>query len=288
MVVDILLHEVRAAGLSAACIQKLLTPDPRSGFYGWAEFSKACDAAVELAGGHAQFAALVEATILGAIPHVVGLAPVFGCATTFAQFAVESMDATAFVGLRYTCSKPEPDRLLVRLAGAPSWQAGPSLMMGALGALRQLVAPLGHGTATVVPLGGLSSGVLEVRIPRSAAGCAKPLTSAERALFGMMRNVRQDLEQRHQLAALLAAQPERGEGQVSRPAELFAIRARRRWNLTPTEVDVLTCVCSGLSNKEIGAALSRAESTIELHMTRILKKTGARNRALLVALYFQP
>lgn len=45
-----------------------------------------------------------------------------------------------------------------------------------------------------------------------------------------------------------------------------------------TEREVLTAIASGWSNIEIGERLNLAESTVKTHVSRILAKTGARDR----------
>ncbi|HET7741187.1 MAG TPA: helix-turn-helix transcriptional regulator [Mycobacterium sp.] len=62
--------------------------------------------------------------------------------------------------------------------------------------------------------------------------------------------------------------------------------AARRWNLTPKQVEVLGLLAHGLSNRSIAAALGCAGSTVELHVTALLRKTHCRGRAALVARYW--
>jgi DNA-binding NarL/FixJ family response regulator len=49
--------------------------------------------------------------------------------------------------------------------------------------------------------------------------------------------------------------------------------------LSSRELQVLTMLTEGLANKEIARRLDIEEVTIKLHMTRIFKKLGVRNRA---------
>ena len=58
-------------------------------------------------------------------------------------------------------------------------------------------------------------------------------------------------------------------------------------DLTPREVEVLSQIAAGLSNTEIAAALFVSEATIKTHINHILSKTGARDRAQLVAYAFK-
>jgi DNA-binding NarL/FixJ family response regulator len=59
-----------------------------------------------------------------------------------------------------------------------------------------------------------------------------------------------------------------------------------RQPLTPREVDVLTCVCRGMPNKQIARELGLSEKTVKTHVGHILAKLGVtdRTQAALLAL----
>jgi DNA-binding CsgD family transcriptional regulator len=63
--------------------------------------------------------------------------------------------------------------------------------------------------------------------------------------------------------------------------------ARERWRLTPRETQVLAIVMRGKSNKEIAVALSCTISTVEVHVSRLLKKAGTDGRTGLLAKYWK-
>jgi DNA-binding NarL/FixJ family response regulator len=54
--------------------------------------------------------------------------------------------------------------------------------------------------------------------------------------------------------------------------------ARKRFGLTPREVEITSAVVSGLSNKEIAKKLALSEDTVKHHLTNIFDKMGASNR----------
>lgn len=78
-----------------------------------------------------------------------------------------------------------------------------------------------------------------------------------------------------QVLRVLASVP-----QVGRPTSLLA-------RLTPREQEVLVLMASGLSNADITARLVLSEATVRTHVSRILMKTGSRDRTQAVVLAYQ-
>ena len=56
-----------------------------------------------------------------------------------------------------------------------------------------------------------------------------------------------------------------------------------RYALTKREVEVLTLILNGLSGSEIAQTLSIAETTVADYVKQLLRKTGAKNRADMLA-----
>jgi DNA-binding CsgD family transcriptional regulator len=63
-------------------------------------------------------------------------------------------------------------------------------------------------------------------------------------------------------------------------------RAIALWHLTPRQAEVLRLVVRGDSNKDIARVLSCAESTVELHVTQLLRRSEAGSRTQLVAQFW--
>jgi DNA-binding NarL/FixJ family response regulator len=58
--------------------------------------------------------------------------------------------------------------------------------------------------------------------------------------------------------------------------------ARRRWNLTERQTQVLELVSRGLTNALIAEELQIKEATVEFHVTALFDKVGVSNRATLI------
>jgi DNA-binding NarL/FixJ family response regulator len=81
------------------------------------------------------------------------------------------------------------------------------------------------------------------------------------------------------LAGLLQAVRNVHQGEQVIPADIARrLAARVTSHLSQRELEVLTLLGRGLSNKEIGASLNVVESTVKLHVTNILAKLGVADR----------
>lgn len=63
----------------------------------------------------------------------------------------------------------------------------------------------------------------------------------------------------------------------------LAAVAARRWGLTEREREVLVQIAHGRANKAISVALGCSDKTVELHVTRLLRKTEVDSRSALIA-----
>lgn len=63
-------------------------------------------------------------------------------------------------------------------------------------------------------------------------------------------------------------------------------RAGELWDLTERQRQVLALVVRGKSNKEIASELHCAERTVEIHVTHLLRKSGAASRAMITAKFW--
>lgn len=107
---------------------------------------------------------------------------------------------------------------------------------------------------------------------RDAVGAAVQAARAGRAYAGMTVTRLDDVSHGYLLIVLTADDCER------------PFRAGRAWNATPKQLRILELLAQGKSNKDIASTLSCAEVTVESHLTRLFRLSGARSRVELLSL----
>ena len=73
-------------------------------------------------------------------------------------------------------------------------------------------------------------------------------------------------------------------GSSTTPAPPAEVQSSKAPGLSPREAEVLQMVAEGYSNKEIASRFGLTEHTIKNHLTGIMRKLGARDRAHAVVL----
>jgi DNA-binding CsgD family transcriptional regulator len=111
------------------------------------------------------------------------------------------------------------------------------------------------------------------RLEDAATEAGRAKEQADRMGARWLRTVAVDTQRR-----IGACRPRRASApQVARSAAGEALSVR--------EEQILGMVCQGMSNKDVAGALFVSVKTVEAHLTRIFRKTGARSRASLVAAF---
>jgi two-component system, NarL family, nitrate/nitrite response regulator NarL len=160
------------------------------------------------------------------------------------------------------CTRLRPDVLLldVMMPGT-----------GGLQALRQL-SQEAPSVRTLVLTAGLDSAAVSTALELGARGVLLK-GSATSLLFESIRSI---TKEEYWLGCNAAGQMVETYRDMGAGLESRALN--NKYRLTPRELEVVTRVAAGESNKQIGEALSMRENTVKHHLTSIFDKTGVFSR----------
>jgi DNA-binding NarL/FixJ family response regulator len=160
------------------------------------------------------------------------------------------------------CTRLRPDVLLLDVAMPGT---------GGLQALKQL-SQEAPSVRTLVLTAGLDSLAVSTALELGARGVLLK-GSATTLLFESIRSI---TKEEYWLGCNAAGQMVDTRRDVP-GADMRAV-ATNKYRLTPRELEVVSRVASGESNKQIGEALSMRENTVKHHLTSIFDKTGVFSR----------
>ena len=160
------------------------------------------------------------------------------------------------------CTRLRPDVLLLDVAMPGT---------GGLQALKQL-SQEAPSVRTLVLTAGLDSLAVSTALELGARGVLLK-GSATTLLFESIRSI---TKEEYWLGCNAAGQmvDTRRDG----PGADLRAAATNKYKLTPRELEVVSRVASGESNKQIGEALNMRENTVKQHLTSIFDKTGVFSR----------
>jgi two-component system, NarL family, nitrate/nitrite response regulator NarL len=149
----------------------------------------------------------------------------------------------------------KPDLLLLDVA------------MPRLGGIEALAALQGQQTHILILTAGISDAAVVRALQLGARGVVLKETATRQLLNGIRR--------------VIAGKYVVGEGAVESVVEALARptnERERRFNLTRRELEIISAIVAGESNKEIADHLSLSVQTVKHHLTSIFDKTGVSSR----------
>ena len=239
----------------------------------WDEYCTLIERVEAQCGGPRELEDLLESTYHTVLPELRVLAGAVVTPMAYLHFIFDIIDPLVFAPIQFGFTELGPDRARVSAACRPGVRGCLPYFRGSIGALRGVTRTLGLPPTHIdVADVTATSGTYEVTLPPAPGwrDRGRRAGTAVRRLF---------------IRAILGATPDGtplaadiGEPEVSPVAQ-----AAELLQLTPRQAEVLGHVAEGRSNKEIAQELGTAENTIELHVSRILRKAGVSSRSQLVA-----
>jgi DNA-binding CsgD family transcriptional regulator len=239
----------------------------------WDEYGTVLERIEMQCGGPRELEDLFESGYHTVLPELRVLAGAVVTPMAYLRFIFDVIDPLVFAPIQFAFAELGPDRARITAVCRPGVPGCLAFFRASVGATRGMTRTLGL-PPTRIDVADVTetSGTYEVTLP-SALGWrdrGRRAGSAVRRLF---------------MRAILGANPDGtplaadiGEPEVS-PVD----QAAELLQLTPRQAEVLGHVAEGRSNKEIAQELGTAENTIELHVSRILRKAGVSSRSQLVA-----
>lgn len=197
-------------------------------------------------------------------------------------FIFRVLDPFCFPCVRFDYRELDDGRLRIGIEVQPDVRGSMALMRGTVGALRAVPTHLGLPLATVEANLDAHRSLYFVRPPTSQTILARARRRTKAALDSMTTLLGEMANE--QLRPVPPTERTAPGGQGAAGEALLDIRAR--YGLSDRQFDVLQEIIAGCGNKEIAQRLGCAESTVELHVTALLRKVGVKSRAQLTAKYW--
>lgn len=239
----------------------------------WDDYCTIGDRVMAQCGGPRELEDLVEANYHTALPELRVLAGAVVSPMHYLKFIWDVVDPLLFAPIQFGFEELGPDRARLTSVCRPGVRGCLPLMQGTIGALRGVTRTLGLPPARV-DLADITptTALYEVTLPSAPSWRerSRRAGTAVRRLF-----IRAVLGANADGTPLAAEIGEVDSSPLDQAVEFL--------QLTPRQAEVLEHVAEGRSNKEIAHELGTAENTIELHVSRILRKAGVSSRSQLVA-----
>jgi DNA-binding CsgD family transcriptional regulator len=239
----------------------------------WDDYCTILERIESACGGPTELEDLLESTYHTVLPELRMLAGAVVSPMQYVKFVWDVIDPLMFPPLQFTFEELGPDRARLIAACRPGVRGCEAMLRGSLGAVRGMTRTLGLPAARIdhaeTSPTDFSCDVTLPSAPRWAERGRRAGKVVRRLFFRAVLGASSD-------GTPLAA--DIGDPETSPVSHAIDVL-----QLTPRQGEVLAHLAEGRTNKEIASELGTAENTIELHISRILRKAGATSRSQLVA-----
>lgn len=239
----------------------------------WDDYCTIVERIAEACGGERELEDLLESNYHLVLPELRTLAGAVISPVHYLRLMFDVLNPLMFTPVHNHFEDLGEHRARLTVGFRPGVRPCRAFLVGTTGAMRGVTRTLGLPPTRVVSADITDTrGVWELELPATPTWGDRGRRASRAMKRLVVRLVLGATVEGVELAA------EVGEPELSPVAQAIA-----GLQLTPRQGEVLERVAQGLTNKEIAGQLGTAENTIELHITRILRKAGASSRAQLVA-----
>jgi len=250
----------------------------------WEDYAILVERLEERAGSPAAFGEVIRSTYTAVTPELQALARVAVTPSTLYRFLYGVVNPIVFPPVQHEILECTDERFVLRFSVRPGARPALAVFRATTPGLCALPNHLGLPDAVVTAELGATRSTFDIRLPKVAPRLERLRDAASAAAGRIAFNLGfsgEDASLDVTLGAGLIDPPNDDRDEATRVSI-----ATTKWLLTPRQIEVLTLVVHGLSNKEIAQAQGRAENTIELHMTHLLRKAGVTSRTALISRFW--
>jgi DNA-binding CsgD family transcriptional regulator len=219
---------------------------------------------------------LLETSYHQVVPEVRAFAGSLISPKVLYRFMIELVDPVLFPMLKFRYEDLRGSRIRIDLRLAPGLRPSEPFFRGSLGGIRGMSHHLELPAAEVVSMDvGGDHLFTDLELPPSR-------TLASRASHSLQRVLKLVLGHNDDGKPLAVTFGDAGSDALESRLE----HATAEWRLTPRQAEVLRFVVRGDANKDIAHSLGCAESTVEVHVTQLLRRSDTSSRTQLVARFW--
>lgn len=240
----------------------------------WSDHATICEHLSDAVGGLRELEDLVAGSYHRMTPEMRSVAAAVISPTVFYRFVLEVLNPIIVPPVAIELDDLGDGKVRVRSKLHAGARPSEAFFHGATGALRSFSAHLDLPLAKVLSKDiGPTHGVWELELPQGRTLVHRAYRRAQQMMMRLQLGSEPDGTP---VTVIL------GTADLD-PTAARVDRTVNAWQLTPRQADVLGLVVAGRTNKEIASELACAENTIELHVTRLLRKTNTASRTQLIA-----
>jgi len=243
----------------------------------WDAYVQIVDRLMAAVGG-SEAMAEVGGELTTVTPQVSAFAAHFVSPHRLARFFARVLDPRIWPCMRITYEELGGNVIRVAHKVPVHYREGASVFTAGIGAWRTTPCRLGLPPAEMMDVDiGPHQGVYVMRLPESVT---VPARARRRALEAFARFAVDELET--EVAAIERAFTTDGVGGRDAHARIVS-----KWGVTPREREILSLLVDGYANKDIATHLGCATKTVEMHVSSLMRKSGARARSEIVSAFWR-
>jgi DNA-binding CsgD family transcriptional regulator len=243
----------------------------------WKDYATLADRMCAAVGGLDEYEDLFAAQHHQVVPEMRSAVGAVISPNAFMRFMVSVVNPLMMPPVHFTYDELENRRVRITATLRPDAHPCEAFLRGGGGALRGMTRSLDLPMSKVIEAHVTpTSGMWILELPQARTLLTRAYRRAKHMLFKIDLGAEAD----GRPVSIVIGLPD------DDPTAHRMDKVVDAWKLTERQADVLRLVIEGRSNKEIAQALGCAENTVELHITRLLRKTDTSSRAQLITAFW--